>query len=144
MILVLGLLYGCGPRSLNYGAENVHLYSSLPSMSCKFVGDILNDNVHGDLLLTSSLTDIRNDDINFLKNQGYKLGGNVVILKSHTSVAVERRLPGKIVMGVKPRTRTFNEHKIMARVYFCSSVLNMKNRNSNTTHVKIEETPLIK
>ena len=136
--LISVFLVGCAPRTLNAGAQNVHLYDYLAPKSCKFMGDIVNSNVHGDLYLGSSVADLQKDDVNFLKNEGAKLGANVVVLVSHESYGIEKKRLGK-----HPSTITINEHSVMGRAYYCSSGLMPESAKRSTTHVKINETPLI-
>lgn len=135
-LLIPGFLIGCAPRTLTSSAENVHLYSSTPK-SCKFMGDILNSSVHRDLFLGSSVADIQKDDINFLKNEGAKLGANVVVLVSHSSYQTKLKQFGK-----QPTSITVNEHSVAAKAYDCSPRLTPKSAAGTTTHVKINETLL--
>ncbi len=137
-LLISGFIVGCAPRSLNAGAENVHLSDYMVPKSCKFMGDIMNSNVHGDLYLESSIADLQKDDINFLKNEGAKLGANIVILTSHVSHETKIKAYGKT-----PRSITVNEHSVIAKAYRCSSALMPASGKSLNTHVKISETPLI-
>lgn len=137
VFLISGLLVGCAPRSLNTDAENIHIYNSRAPKSCKFLGNIMNSSVHSDLNFSSSTADLQKDDINYLKNEGAKLGANVVVLVSHTSYETTRKGFGK-----RPTTITFNEHSIVGRAYRCL-LGGMSGREGNTTHVQIKETPLI-
>lgn len=137
-LLISGLVTGCAPRSLNAGAESVHLSDYMVPKSCKFVGNIMNSNVHGDLYLESSIADLQKDDINFLKNEGAKLGANIVVLTSHISHETKIKTYGKT-----PRSITVNEHSVIAKAYRCSSAFAPSSGKSSNTHVKISETPLI-
>ena len=140
--LISCFLVGCGPRTLNMGAENIHLYDSRNMKSCKFVGDIVNPSVHADLYLSSSVEDLQKDDINFLKNEGAKLGANVVVLVSHASYETKLKLYGGKA-AQQPRFITINEHSIIGKAYNCPSGLVPNTRQKSTNHVKIHETPLI-
>lgn len=136
-LFILGSIVSCAPRTLNTDAENIHIYNSRVPKSCKFLGNIMNPSVHRDLNFSASAADLQKDDINYLKNEGAKLGANVVVLVSHTSYETTRKGFGK-----RPTTITFNEHSLVGRAYRCSLGV-MPERERNTTHVQIKETPLI-
>lgn len=112
-ILMIELITSCASRELTLGAEKVYLYSQ-PPKSCKFLGYITNPNVHGNSALGASNQDLKKDDINFLKNEGSKLGANVVVLNTHTRNEIKRRAGGKT-----PIYTTSIEHNVSASAYLC-------------------------
>lgn len=135
--LISGFLVSCTPRTLNTGAESVHVYDYRTPKSCKFLGNITNQSVHSDLSFSSSAADLQKDDINYLKNEGSKLGANVVVLVSHTSYESTKKGYGK-----HPATITFNEHSIVGRAYRCP-LGGVSGGEGSATHVQIKETSLI-
>lgn len=129
---------GCGPRQLTRGAENVNLSGTAPK-SCQFLGSISDSNVHGDMDIRSSVQDLKRDDIVFLKNEGAKLGANVVVLMMHKSV----ELPPRYIKG-SSKMVTIYEHAIEANAYWCPPKILRKLKQGGLTNLKIEESPLTK
>lgn len=118
LILSISLfIYGCGPRSLRSGAENVQIYSYHAHKSCRFLGDIINPSVHKNLNLSSSIEDIQKDDMNFLKNEGARLGANVVIISNHHTYQTKIKRYGRQI--ILKGDLTINEHYIEAKAYIC-------------------------
>ena len=136
IFLVIGLTLGCGPRRLAMGSERVYLSHEPAPQTCKFLGPITNANVHGDMLLQSSLEDLEKDDINFLKNEGAKLNANTVVLNSHEVIATQYRRPKHQLYY------TINSHSINANAYLCQPEV-LDQLNSDFINFKINQTPLI-
>ena len=116
LLLITGLTTGCGPRNLEPGAESVSIKPNFAyiSKTCKFLGEISGNDVHGNMSLTSSSEDLRLDDINFLKNKGKTLGANVVVFKQHQLVNEQRSTGGK-----NHHTITVTEHNVIGDAYRC-------------------------
>lgn len=131
---------GCAQRQLNYGAANVVLYANknIPK-SCSFLGNISNSNVHADVDLRSSLQYTENDDIIFLKNEGAKLGANVVVLVEHKSVEDYPRYMRGFSNIITPYG-----HAIKAKAYMCPSRIQNLNQKPISNLEIIQETPLVK
>ena len=118
LVSIIGLISACGPRSLETGAENVHIKPSTAYIpkTCKFLGEISGVDVHGDMSLASSSQEMTLDDMNFLKNGGEKIGANVVVFKQHQLVDIQRSSGGK-----QPHVLTFTTHNIIGSAYQCPS-----------------------
>lgn len=114
--LTISLLVGCGPRMLETGAENISIQTKAASLSkeCKFIGIISGTDVHENMDLRSSPQELKLDDVNFLKNEGKKLGANVIVLKQHQISTKEIKGPGKGRSYI-----TVTPHNIEGDAYFC-------------------------
>lgn len=122
IILVAVYISGCAPRTLNPGSEKVTIrfYSPAVVKNCKFMGEIFSESIHRDLSLTSSQQEMELDDINFLKNEGKKLGANTVTVLRHDQVISERKRYGKHkFMGNKLSVT----YEIQGRAYSCPSTV---------------------
>lgn len=111
------LITGCGPRSLESGAEYVRIRpanTSLPK-SCKFLAVITDSEIHSNDGLRPSAEGLSVDDKNLLKNEGAKRGANVVVLKQHQIIETYRiNKLGK----ARPLLRT-TKHNILGSAYAC-------------------------
>ncbi|WP_131783675.1 DUF4156 domain-containing protein [Legionella gresilensis] len=132
--VILSIIASCaGIRKMNSGAEKVNLYFSYPTKNCRFLGTIENPNVHELVDIKSSLRELRKDDNNFLRNEGARLGANVIVLLTHNSKGYAIRY----VRGSKNLT-TIYIHSITAKAYYCPSA----NVAVKTKDLEINETPL--
>lgn len=129
----LVFLTACGPRSLSAGGNQVRVYNSVPTSSCKFVGNISNPGVHDNLNLTASEDEMKKDDINYLKNEGARLGANVVVLVTHTSYQTQIKRYGKLAAHSKSPYMTVTSHKVTAKAYKCDNAQNI-NSGVNIYH----------
>ncbi|HAU1314189.1 TPA: DUF4156 domain-containing protein, partial [Legionella pneumophila] len=84
--------------------------------------------------IRSSLKDLEKDDNNFLKNEGAKLGANVIVLVTHTP----REFHKRYVRGSKNLT-TINIHSVIANAYYCPYV---KIDQLQQRNLEIKQTPL--
>ncbi|HBC0494945.1 TPA: DUF4156 domain-containing protein [Legionella pneumophila] len=133
--MILLLNSGCGGlRQVNADAKNVNLYFSYPTGNCRFLGIIKNPNVHEVMDIRSSLKDLEKDDNIFLKNEGAKLGANVIVLVTHTPREAHKRY----VRGSKNLT-TINIHSVIANAYYCPHV---KVDQLQQRNLEIKQTPL--
>ncbi|HHX3354891.1 TPA: DUF4156 domain-containing protein [Legionella anisa] len=131
--LTLQVVVGCVPRSLEPDAVKVVIiYGQNTKMPkpCKPLGKISNRDVHGRKLQFSLGLEqnLKIDDINFLKNEGAKLGANVVVFEEHQTL-IERHhaLPG--------RTTDISMHVIYAKTYQCpSNLINKMQKQLNGVH----------
>lgn len=82
------------------------------------MGDISSENIHGNLSLTASQKERELDDINFLKNEGKKLGANTVIMVRHDQVISERQTYGKLKQRSKIPRVTYD---VQGKAYSCPS-----------------------
>lgn len=137
----LGLfMMGCSDlRQLNPNAENISL-ATHASKFCRFLGEIESFNVHRDLDIHTSLQNLKIDDIHFLKNEGAKIGANLVVLVQHTSIAsppeYRKGISGMIIIYA---------HSIKAKAYWCAPNIIFKLRQQEGfSNVDLEETPLYK
>lgn len=126
--LITVSLSSCAPRKLVPQAGYIKITPSTPSIvqNCKFLGDISDSNVHGSLWLESTPQERELDDTNFLKNEGKKLGANVVTLNKHQQVITKNK-------PVSPRLRIYRDsikYDLEAKAYFCSPV-SFKNINDS-------------
>lgn len=123
------MIISCAPRQLNPEARNVKITASSSTVSnnCKFLGNITLESIHGDMSLTASQSDRKLDDINFLKNEGKKLGANVVTVLQHNSRLVERERIG----ALKPFIRVSTTYDIEAKAYACPVGFEFSDINSN-------------
>lgn len=129
------VISGCaGLRQMNTGAENVNIYSSYPTQNCRFLGVIQNPTVHEVMDFRSSLQDLNTDTNNFLRNEGLRLGANIVVFTAHKS----SKLHDRYVLGSKELT-TIYIHSISANAYYCPSVRAAGIKQKN---LEIDETPL--
>lgn len=135
-MILLGLLAGCnGPREISYNIENIRVLKGVPSANCRFIANISNPSVHEKIDLKSSQEALNTDDNHYLKEQGMKLGANVIILTSHNS---------KFFMNRYVRNNKIPQdiytHSISGKAYYCSSVSN----SIPQPHLDIQQTPLSK
>lgn len=131
---IILLISGCGTlRQLNPEGERVRLYTSYPTQSCKFLGTITNSNVHEAF---GNQQELNMDTNNYLRNEGAKLGANVVVLVSHQSREF-RRVYSK---ALYPRATIINAHAVNAKAYRCplGKMGSLKKDN-----LKIEKTSVI-
>lgn len=130
-------IISCAPRKLNPEAGQVKIadYSTNIARSCKFMGDIILESIHGDLKLSASQSERELDDINFLKNEGKKLEANVVALIRHDSRLVERKRGGKLHFL---KNKPYTTYDIQAKGYRCPEgmgVMSIKNVSAVFPHV---------
>ncbi|HAT1993803.1 DUF4156 domain-containing protein [Fluoribacter dumoffii] len=116
ILLALQFIVGCVPRSLEPNAKKVVIIYNQSTMakSCEFLGKIFNSDVHGKKLhFTLGLEkNLKTDDLNFLKNEGAKLGANLVVFEEHhTSIERYHPQPGHIT--------DISIHAIYAKAYRC-------------------------
>lgn len=140
ILICIGVsLSGCsGVRQLNPGAVDVNLVTNAPK-ACRFLGKIENLSVHSDLDIQTPLQELRNDAINFLKNEGVKQGANVIVLVRHESKA----LPPQYRQGISGLIIIY-DHSISANAYWCSQKILHQLKQDELTNIKIEESPLFK
>lgn len=116
-ILTVAFMAGCvtAPRSLEQNAEKVRVVKNV-STNCKFLGQIKDVNIHGDVFPGASERDLALDDINYLKNEGEKLGANVVVLQQHQVTTKKNTVPTG-----RHKTGTYNviSHDILGNAYYC-------------------------
>jgi hypothetical protein len=116
-LLIIGLITGCGPRAIAPGAEQINVkadHNTQVSRNCKFLGQISGADIHEQMDLRSTQQDLALDDVNFLKNEGARLGANVIVFKQHQLVDKRIPLPAKhIFYG------TITTHNIEGDAYLC-------------------------
>ncbi|HHF7368331.1 TPA: DUF4156 domain-containing protein [Legionella bozemanae] len=140
IILTLQLIVGCVPRSLEPNAKKVMIIynrSTKMANSCEFLGKISNSDVHGKKLqFTLGLEkNLKTDDLNFLKNEGAKLGANLVVFEEHhTSIERYRSQPGHIT--------DISIHAIYAKAYRCPPNL-LKNMEQLNEYHQAYKNPVI-
>lgn len=140
IFLIASMMIGCVPRSLEPGAQNVAIFyakSNQIPRNCKFLGKISNKDVHGEKLqFTWGLEkNLEADDINFLKNEGLKLGANVVVFEKHQTL-IERHQHG-------PRHSDISAHVIEGSAYLCPWRMISSIKQLNATKQKVYENPQI-
>jgi hypothetical protein len=116
-LIIANNMVGCaGPRVLEPGAENVKIIkvTTILPKSCKFLGEISNDNVHGNMDILAPQKALKSDDIIFLKNEGNKLGANLVVFKQHRTTYVPEYRRG---MGPEPINVSIDN--IIGSAYLC-------------------------
>lgn len=132
LFLITGFLTGCGPRSLSPGAEQIDVISNTTYISnkCKNLGNISGDNTHANVSITAPEQALTLDDINFLKNEGEKLGANLVLFKQH------QLTPTKLHVGPMKYNKyiDINTHSITGIAYLCPSNIIEKLRYSSAEH----------
>ncbi len=137
LIISLAVIYttftivGCAPRTLEPGSEMVKIsYSAASANNCKFKGDISSENIHGDMLITSSPQERELDDVNFLKNEGKRLGANLVVLAKHERIVTEQKN-----LTSKPRLlRRSVTYDIQGKAYLCPANVSQSQQSLNSTY----------
>lgn len=116
ILLAAIVISGCVPRDLDPGADRILVVSNPKNYalnSCKLLGQISESDVHK-YSMTSSMQRLELDDINFLKNEGRKLGANIVVFNQHRIIVVTREsfLP-------KRHKKKYSKHSINGSAYWC-------------------------
>lgn len=127
------VIIGCAPRTLVPGSEAVKLsYNASIARSCRFMGDVTSENIHGDMSLTASQQERELDDINFLKNEGKKLGANLVVLTKHEQIVTEKtNLTSKIRFPRRSIT-----YDIQGKAYSCPTGITQSQQSLNSTYLQ--------
>lgn len=96
----------------------------------------MNKDVHGELLQFSLGLEqnLKKDDIRFLKNEGVKLGANVVLFEKHQTLIERRHNLG--------RHTDISMHVIYAKAYQCPSHL-INNMRQTSTDYSVYENPVL-
>ncbi len=132
LFLTLQVIVGCVPRSLEPDAGKVVIIYDKRAKalkSCQFISNVSNSDVHGKKLqFTLGLEkNLKIDDLNFLKNEGAKLGANVVVFEEHqTLIKRYHTLPS--------RTTDISMHIIYAKAYQCPRYLIKNIQQLNEDH----------
>lgn len=141
IFLTLNAIIGCVPRTLEPDAKNVAIaydQNNQIAKTCQFLGKVSNKDVHGkELQFTWGLEkNLEIDDINFLKNEGLKLGANVVVFEKH-QILIERhnRAGG--------RHTDISMHVIEGSAYRCTSQMISAINKSNITKQTVYENPVV-
>lgn len=115
-LLAVFFMSGCIPRSLEPCAKEIIVMPEHPEIlkTCRFLKEIQGNNIHGESTPFFSDEKLELDDINFLKNETAKLGGNVVVFKEHQIITTPHR-------SNKPKRRYYSEskHNILGKAYLC-------------------------
>lgn len=113
-LLVIGLLSGCASRALNPSGEKVRIIPYTPN-NCKFMGEISENNVHGDMSLSATQQELTIDHTNFMKNAAAKMGANTVVFTKPEIEEHTRQINPKMSLY-----RKHTAHNINAKAYLCS------------------------
>lgn len=126
-------LASCAPRTLEPGSETVKVsYNASIARNCKFKGDVTLENIHGDMLITASQQERELDDINFLKNEGKRLGANLVVLAKHDQIVTEQKN-----LSSKPHlSRRSVTYDIQGKAYLCPTNIAQSQQSLNATYLQ--------
>lgn len=128
---------GCAPRMLDPGAQNTRIETDQNhqlTKNCKYLGQISDANSHGGINFLSEKA-MELDDINFLKNEGTKLGANTVVFSQHQVVVSNEK---SIVSKGRSGTYRVVKHNVEGKAYFCptNTMASLKQMRTRVTKSK--------
>jgi hypothetical protein len=143
LLASIAISIGCTPRALEPGAQNLNVaadHNLQVPKNCKFLGQISDANVHGGNVYFASEKAMELDDINFLKNEGARLGANVVVFTQHQIMTST----GKFY-GPKNQIRTYKvvKHNVQGNAYLCPQNAMPSLNQMKTKHVTEDKNTLI-
>lgn len=126
---ITGLLTACATAvvPLQPGAENIKVITSPVPKSCKLLGQVERTDKNGQSQSYASHEHLQQDALNTLRNQGLKLGANVIALNQHDAVYAKHSLGKESVAKVT----VLDNHTMAGNAYVCPT--NIANQLSDSS-----------
>lgn len=114
---ITGLLTACATAviPLQPGAEKIKVTTSPAPKSCKLLGQVERNDKNGQSQSYASHEHLQQDALNTLRNQGLKLGANVIVLTQHDVVYAKHSLGKEAVAKVT----VLDNHTLAGNAYGC-------------------------
>lgn len=112
-LFLLGLLSlsSCAVTSLKPGAEKVVLLNNSDLSQCKKISHIYTSDTNGSTITYTSHERLEKSQVNVLKNQTAKLGGNALIITKHEATYISNGKDTQV-----------NTHRMEGDAYSCPTL----------------------
>jgi hypothetical protein len=106
---LIGLLTGCASiAKVEPGAEKIVVVKPSISSTCRWLGPISASDINGTTRVFTSRKNLQADQLNRLKNQAHRMGGNVVMV-----------LQNQVTFREQPGYRLVDFHAMSGEAYRC-------------------------
>lgn len=96
---------------LEPGADSVMVADGSHLPQCKVLGHLVASDTNGDSMAYTSHAILEENELNILKNQTFRLGGNVLVVTKHVATYYDTRT----------KNASVDEHRTEGDAYYCSA-----------------------